>query len=316
MNKRGSEADLVGLAVSVGESHRHVISTFANRATDEQTWLSAAERANEDVAAFEERLLETEDRLRENDPGAIDQALAFLETDPWWFRSGYAKERLLRRLRPLTLNAEQERRSVQVVKSWVAGRPRREFRQLTRYARRFDEELHLWVVQQLRASDPVTRRHALWLLFALRNPVDSEEAANLVRHGLVEMCAGDPELWRRSDWLKGAVRQVWTAEWGEELLRRALDEDDLGLGELRLLGYARVLPLTVEQASRLRDAVLEDVRTESLDIPFENLAFWVPDDSLMQAAGALRQDSNAGVALRAWWVVRAIKLARGEVPVI
>ena len=312
MNGRGAEVDLVALATAVGRSHAEVGSTYRRRSLDELAWTEACRRLHRDVADFEEGLARVEASLRASEKGATDAALTFLEVDPWTFRSGYAKERLLRRLASAPLDAQQERRAVELVKAWTMGRPRREFRQLTRFARRFHAPLHAWALLKLRSPDRVTQRQALWLVTALPGPVATGDDIDAVREALVEVCSGDPELWSRTDWLRRSVRQVWTQEWEDELVQRALNHERLGLGELRLLGYTCVVELSPTQRQRLRAAILEDVRTESLDLPFESLARWTADDELLNAAESIRQDSDGETAMRAWWVVRAIKLARGE----
>lgn len=302
----------MALATAVGRSHADVWTTYPHRSSDERAWTEACGRHHSDVAQFEEGLALVEAALRANETGAADAALTFLEADPWTFRSGYAKERLLRRLASAPLDAQQERRAVELVKAWTTGRPRREFRPLTRFARRFDAALHPWALQKLKSPDRITRRQALWLVTALPGPVATSDDIDVVREALVESCSGDPELWSRTSWLRTSVRQVWSQEWEDELVGRALDQEQLGLGELRLLGYTCVVELTPAQRQRLQAAILEEVRTESLDLPFESLTRWTADDDLLHAAESLRQDSDGWTATRAWWVVRAIKLARGE----
>jgi hypothetical protein len=65
----------------------------------------------------------------------IENALAFLEADPWSFRSGYHKQVVWRRLKRLPLNAEDHRRLEQVALSYLAKRVRWEFWHMAKYMR-------------------------------------------------------------------------------------------------------------------------------------------------------------------------------------
>ena len=49
-------------------------------------------------------------RLEDGDPDLLDLAIAFVEVNPFYFRSGYLKKRLFRRLKHLKLTDTQRRR--------------------------------------------------------------------------------------------------------------------------------------------------------------------------------------------------------------
>ena len=66
--------------------------------------------------------------LRASDRPAIEDAILFLEVDPWYFGSGYLKERLIRGLKSANLTAQDRRRLWNVVWNVTGGRNRREFR--------------------------------------------------------------------------------------------------------------------------------------------------------------------------------------------
>ncbi len=65
----------------------------------------------------------------------IANALAFLETDPWSFRSGYHKQIVWRRLKRLPLSAEDNQRLEQVALSYLSKRVRWEFWHMAKYMR-------------------------------------------------------------------------------------------------------------------------------------------------------------------------------------
>lgn len=72
--------------------------------------------------------------LREKDPGTVETAIAFLETDPRFFRSGYIKEEMLSRLKHVALSDRQVQRLGLLVIRSVDGGGRREFRAYARLA--------------------------------------------------------------------------------------------------------------------------------------------------------------------------------------
>jgi hypothetical protein len=62
------------------------------------------------------------------DPEAIEDAILFLEVDPWYFRSGYLKERLIKGLKAADLDYRDRLRLRNVIWSVAKGKNRREFR--------------------------------------------------------------------------------------------------------------------------------------------------------------------------------------------
>ena len=78
----------------------------------------------------------TAERLPTGDAGAIEDAIHYLEDDPWEFRSGYAKARLLRRLTHIELDSQQAGRLRRVLLAYVDVGPRWDFREAASLARR------------------------------------------------------------------------------------------------------------------------------------------------------------------------------------
>ncbi len=102
--------------------------------------------------------------LAKGSPRAIETAIAFLEADPWFFRSGYEKENLIRHLKRAPMRLALRERLVDVVLAAIDGRDRREFRHYCRLAcgvwsGRLDEE----VARRMASSDSGIRRRAVWL---------------------------------------------------------------------------------------------------------------------------------------------------------
>lgn len=102
--------------------------------------------------------------LAAGQPRRIDEAIAFLEADAWFFRSGYEKQALIRHLKRATLSAEQRRRLGGVVLAAIDGRDRVEFRHYCRLACGvWTEVLDDQVAERMASRDPGVRRRAFWV---------------------------------------------------------------------------------------------------------------------------------------------------------
>ena len=112
------------------------------------------------------------EHLAAGDAAAVELAVVFLEADPWFFRSGYVKADLIRRLQRLTLTPKLIDRLSAVVLAVVDGRDRREFRWYARLARRIDNsQLREALLERHKVTDPGVRRRAGWVLDALGVPI-------------------------------------------------------------------------------------------------------------------------------------------------
>ncbi len=102
----------------------------------------------------------------------VERAILFLEADPWFFRSGYEKQRLIRHLKRTPLNPMQRQRLGRVVLAAIDGdaggvranRDRLEFRHYGRLACAvwsdlLDEE----VANRIESPDAGIRRRATWV---------------------------------------------------------------------------------------------------------------------------------------------------------
>lgn len=106
--------------------------------------------------------------LSAGQPRFIETAIAFLEADPWFFRSGYEKERLIRHLKRGPLTAAQQVRLGLVVLAAIDGRDRREFRHYCRLACGvWNETLEEQVAERIDHIDIAIRRRALWVAQAV-----------------------------------------------------------------------------------------------------------------------------------------------------
>lgn len=147
-------------------SHRLIHETFIHRSESEdghQAWSAAATRGKEAVRAMESPdLLALVQNIHRNDPTAIEAAIVYLEVDPWCFRSGYLKERILRDLSRARLGeSDKVRVRAALVAALLKGpRARPEFSAMRRLARHvrspeFEaalESLHADVLPHQRAA--------------------------------------------------------------------------------------------------------------------------------------------------------------------
>ncbi len=102
-----------------------------------QKWKDAATAFhNCENTAFYLWPTEARHQMRRGEREAVEDALIFLEVDPWFFRSGYLKERVTRHLKSARLSEDDAQRLRDVVFAVACGRNRREFRDYCRLALR------------------------------------------------------------------------------------------------------------------------------------------------------------------------------------
>ena len=106
--------------------------------------------------------------LKGGDQSHMEQAIAFLEADPWFYGSGYAKEDIVPALKRLPLSSDFAARLVSVVLNMVDRRNGREFRAYQQLACKVDSpELREGLTQRMDSGDADIRRRARWVLAAL-----------------------------------------------------------------------------------------------------------------------------------------------------
>lgn len=118
--------------------------------------------------AFPPGFRDAYEAMRAGDPTAAEAAIAFLEADPLFFRSGYMKTKLIAALGRVALDAGRVERLRQVILNLVDRRDDREFRRYCRMAVRYDApHLREALRARLVLDDPHVRRRAGWVLDAL-----------------------------------------------------------------------------------------------------------------------------------------------------
>jgi hypothetical protein len=180
---------------------------------------------------------ELRQRMDAGDDGAVDDALEFLERDPYFFRSGYARERVARMLAKVPLSSGQRRRAREVVVSTIDGHRHCPLPGLGKLAGAVaDNELRRQVRARLHSADPAVARRALSVVVSVRRPglspahLDAARAITLVHAG-------------RGTWLSPTAARhatyLWTPEWADELRSISRDHGPDRAAARRLLGLAR-----------------------------------------------------------------------------
>jgi hypothetical protein len=155
--------------------------------------------------------------LSRSETESIEAALTFLERDPYFFRSGYARERVARRLAQAELTAAQEVRARIVVLSTVDGERHCPLPGAGRVARAVaDNSLRRELRARLHHPDTAVARRALRMVVNVRNPGLTADDIAAARALVLADAA-------RGQWLSPTVARLaaylWAGEWEAELRR-------------------------------------------------------------------------------------------------
>lgn len=310
---RPEAARIRAAADVVVETHRLVIEAAWKRDEGREAmdrWHEAARRFHDAVRfLYSEDFEASLERLRAGDPERVEPAITFLEVDPWCFRSGYAKETILRFLPRAKLTEEQAERLRVVVLHAVDVGDRREFRGYSRLARHLvDDALRYELLSRLRSADPGRARRALWILEALAEEFGAEDRARVLM--LLEAAATDERWWRIAHWVERIARRHRDATWAASLLDRATSDAPDARAALRLLWAAGATPSSTQKAV-LGQAVLREI--ESDGDSFEPVAVLADTPGLRNDLVALyRRAEDPDLRLRTWWAINAIRRSSGD----
>lgn len=149
------------------------------------------------------------------DPYAIDEALAFLEADPFTFRSGYARCRIALRLAGAPLSQQQRARARALIVSSVDGSNHCPQPGIGRLARTVaDNDLRRQVRARLHDPDLTVAHRSLRMLPCLPHPgltpADLRAARELILQGLRGRQYLPPSYLRLARW-------AWGGDWAREL---------------------------------------------------------------------------------------------------
>jgi hypothetical protein len=197
------------------------------------------------------------DSLRGGDLSAVDDAVTYLEQDPWEFRSGYAKATLLRRLKHVELSSAQRARLEHVLLRYVDVGWRWDFREASRLARHLDSDsFRTGLRTRLSGRDVDVALRAISMLLRLRHPklTTAEQIRGqdvLLRWAAAYERSHDESALRfyasiRTEppgfvplpSLERFVRRLWTNEWHGQLRALASGPQPDARGARRLLAAA------------------------------------------------------------------------------
>ena len=138
----------------------------------EAAWREAARafHAGYDKLAFPGGLSREFELLKVGDATAIEEAVRFLEADPWYFRSGYHKADILKMLGKHPLSEDQCARMRELILKRVRGRPVREVRAYARFAPKVNTpQFEAEIIKIAKNSNRLAVRHAQWVLDCLKS---------------------------------------------------------------------------------------------------------------------------------------------------
>jgi hypothetical protein len=120
-------------------------------------------------AAYPPRFWDDYAELKGGNVAGLESAIAFLEADPMFFRSGYLKADLIRFIKRVPLTRAQVKRLRRVAIGVVDKRSTNEFRRYCRLAVKVDgPELREELEKRLQHADPNIARRAKWMMDYLR----------------------------------------------------------------------------------------------------------------------------------------------------
>ena len=159
----------------IRELEKTIEATYVDRDLDEkhyQAWAEACERFRKsfDRLAFPGGLEQEIDLLKRGDGQAVEMAVRYLEADPWFFRSGYIKEQLMRELRKVSLTEDQGDRLRQVIMDRIKTGGGREFRRYCRLAKDLSTAKFVAEVgEAMKSEDANISRRAGWVMSSLNS---------------------------------------------------------------------------------------------------------------------------------------------------
>lgn len=201
------------------------------------------------------RLVPNSDGVRAGDADAVEHAIVFLEADPWCFASGYDKQRVMRALVRVRLQATQIERLDAVLLALITH-DRREVADAIRLARTHrGPRLKSALRSLLATSEDETALRALRALLAVRRPRLDDAARKRTRR-----------LLERGSWwwigltddeVRRATAACWDESWGRDLVRPAVHgPENVAMKAIWLLVMAPVVRIDVADRPALVEPIL------------------------------------------------------------
>lgn len=150
----------------------HLYDRRMERLYAREVWLTAVQLFRKVMnEAYPPGFWEDVQLLKQRDGRGLETAVKFLELDPWFFRSGYTKETLLRYIVRMNIPFEYIPRLQAIVINAVILRDRREMLDFCWMAKKVDSPEFRSRLENLRNdTDPGIARRANWVLEMLDRP--------------------------------------------------------------------------------------------------------------------------------------------------
>lgn len=118
----------------ISQLHKRIHATFKNRDKDLKSWKRACEEFHQHASKIDPILDRVYVEQVYSDKDLQEFVITFLEINPIFFRSGYIKEEMLKKIKKSPLSVKQKMRLRQVLKDAVENRGTREFKRYCRLA--------------------------------------------------------------------------------------------------------------------------------------------------------------------------------------
>lgn len=146
-------------AEEIDRLHRNVHATYKERGKNLSAWKDACSAFRSHVSGIDPLI----DRVYEDseliDQELIEFAITFLELNPMFFRSGYIKEEMLRKLKRSSLSEKQCERLRTILIDAVNNRGTREFRRYCRLLPKISNSKLIDVLETVKKFGEGPRKH-------------------------------------------------------------------------------------------------------------------------------------------------------------
>ena len=145
-------------AEKLNQKYNHIDQTVKDRETNAQAWKDACVDFHEtyDILAFPGGLAKAIELLKNQDAATISIAIIYLHADPYFHRSGYIKQTIIRLLKKAHLSQEQIAPLQEVLLLAIQHNGRREFIEYCRLANKITNAQFEQQIQKIitHAYDP------------------------------------------------------------------------------------------------------------------------------------------------------------------
>lgn len=165
---------IVQNAHTITNLYNEVTIAAKNKNQDLKSWQKASQAFKEryDLLAFPGGWEQELANLKKGNPSAVAAAIVYLRVDPYFFRSGYIKEAIIRALKKVSLSKKEREELQDILLESLKHKRRREFREYCRLALQLADDAFVAKVQTLtKVSEQPAAENAQAMLAVLKNPI-------------------------------------------------------------------------------------------------------------------------------------------------